>query len=126
MRALFLCQVIEELANARVGGSCRRSFVEATRLHLDGARLLAHGFEAERPYQPHRLSLDEALHVLAADEGNVLSEFRAKEIDQSTPVPGLFGPHAIEYRGGRREVLSQTFREIGIDAFVFLLQRNGK
>jgi len=126
VRPLFLSQVVEQLSNACVLGSRRSAFVKTARLDFNGAGLLPHGFEAKRSHEPDRLALHEPLHVLSADEWNVLPELCAVRLDQPASVPRLLGSHPVEHRRGRRKVLSQTLGKVGVDALVFFLQRNGK
>jgi len=70
--------------------------------------------------------LDKSPDILAANEGNVFSKFLAIQLNQSSAVSGFFGLHAFEHGGGSREVLAQTFGEIGKDAFIFFFQGNGQ
>src|SRR5207245_2763241 len=89
VRPFFLSEVVEQLANARVSRSRGRPFVKAACLDLDGARLFAHGVEAERPHEPHRSALHETLDVLPANERNVFSESSAIRVDEASPMAGL-------------------------------------
>ena len=82
VRALGGGEVAQQLADAGVGGALQGPLVEAARLELHGLGLLAHLVEAERPHQPQRLVVDEALHVLAPDQRDVLAELRAVQLDQ--------------------------------------------
>ena len=66
--------IAEQLPDARVGGPLRRVLVEAPRLRLHQGRLLARRRQPQRPHQPHRLAADEALHVMPADERDVVAE----------------------------------------------------
>ena len=78
VRALFLRQIVQQLANAgvlRAGGGL---LVEAAALHFHGAGLIADGVEAERLHQPDRIAMHEAAHVLAADQRDMLAELLAK------------------------------------------------
>ena len=72
------------------------------------------------------VALDKTLYILAANERDVFSEFLAIQLNQSAAVSGFFGLHAFEYGGGSREVLAQSFGEIGEDAFIFFFQGNGQ
>jgi hypothetical protein len=63
---------------------------------------------------------------MAADEGDVLSEFLPVQLDQSSAVSGFLVAHAFEYGGGSGEVLAQTFGEIGEDALVLFFKRDGQ
>ena len=60
--------------------------------HLDGhvnfsaQRHFAHGVNAQRTDQPDRFVLDETLHILAADQWNLLAETCAIGLDQDVAV----------------------------------------
>ena len=122
--ALFLRQVVEQLANVRIFGSRGRAFVEAACLDLDGAGLLAHGVKTERPHEPHGSALHETLHVLPANERNVFSESSAIRFDEPSSMAGFLGAHAVEHCGGGRKVLPQSLGKISVDPLVFFLQRD--
>ena len=65
-------------------------------------------FERQRAQQPNRLAVHKTLHVLAADEREVVAEARPVQFDQPAAVAGLLLPHAFEHLGGSRD----NFREV--------------
>ena len=126
MRPFFLRQVVQQLSNPRVLGSRRGAFVEAACLDFNRAGLLAHDVEAKRPHEPDGLALHKAFHVLPTNEWNVFPKRCAIELDEPAPMARLLGSHPIEYGCGRRKVVAQALRKVGIDALVFFLERNGE
>ncbi len=50
--------------------------------------------------------------------------FSRVELDEPAAVAGLLLAHAVEYRGGGGKILAQAFGEIGVDALVFLFERD--
>ena len=62
----------------------------------DGAGLLTHGVETKGSHEPDGFALDEPLHVLSADEWNVIAELGAIQLDQPAPVSRLLGSHPVE------------------------------
>ena len=98
-----------------------RETVEAlgVALHLGGA--IARRVDAERPELPDRLADDVALDVLAANERDMLAEFRDEQVDQPAAVLVLLGRHFDEHLGGGGIVLAQALGEVGVDAPVLLL-----
>ena len=100
--------------------------VEPRRLLLHAEDVFADLFEAERPRQPQRLALDEALDVVTADQRQVVAEFFAVEIEQPAAMANLFLRHAGEDGGGGRKRLGQPFGESVIDAAVLFLVRDGE
>jgi hypothetical protein len=88
--------------------------------------MLAHGVQAERSHQPERLAMNEPANVLAANERDVLAELRPVELDQTVPMPALFGRHVRKDAGRRGIALAQPLRELVIDPLVLLLERDGE
>ena len=118
--------LLEQLADAGVGGLRRRALVEAPRLDLGRACLLPHRLQAERSRQPHVAAFDEAAHVLPPDQWNVLAEFLFVEFKQSPSVVAFFVAHLLEDRGRGRELLPQAFGVVGVDALVFFFEGDGQ
>ena len=88
---------------------------------------LAHVLEPERARQPRGLlGMQEALHVLAADQRQIFAELLAVEVEQHGAVVHLFLGHLVEYfrRGGER--LAQAFGEATVDAAVLFLVGDGQ
>ena len=56
----------------------------------------------------------------------MFAEFLAIHFDQAAAVPYFLEPHAIEDGGCGWKIGAQALGEIGIDAFVFLFERNGQ
>ena len=86
MQAFLLRKVIQKLAYAGVLNTCRGLFIESASFDFDSACLLANRVESEWTHQPHRCALDESFHVLAANQGYVLTKFLLIEFDQTTPI----------------------------------------
>ena len=70
--------------------------------------------------------MDETLHVLAADEREVIAEAGLVQFDEAAAVAGLLLPHAFEHLGGGRIIFAKAVGEIAVDALVFFFQGNGK
>ncbi len=100
-----------------VGGAA----VEALGLELHVLGELAHLVEIELRHQPERLLGDEAFDVLAADQRQVLAEFRAVELEQHGAMAHLLVGHLVEHLGGGRILLAQALGEAAIDAAVLVL-----
>jgi hypothetical protein len=104
----------------------RRRQIEALALRLHQLRLGTHLFEAERPREPQRLALDEALHILPADQRDVVAELLAVEIEEAVTVAVLLLRHRGEHPRRSGIVLAHRIREVAIGAAVLLLQCDGK
>ena len=89
-------------------GSIAGMFVEATAFDFHGARLVPDGFQSQRTYQPDRLSLHEASHVLTPKQRNVVAEFLLEKIHQTAAVSGFLAAYAIEDCGRSWIVLPQA------------------
>jgi hypothetical protein len=68
----------------------------------------------------------ETLHVLTPDEGQMLAEFPAVEIEQPRAVARFLFRHLVEHPGGRRKVLAQPLGNIAVDAAVLILIADGE
>ena len=119
-------EVAEQLAHAGVGGARRGAAIEVGGFLFHRFGALAHGVDVEGLAHPHRLAADEAAHVVAADQRNVLAETLAEEVDQHLAMAVLLLGHALEHLGGGREIVAQALDEIAIDARVLLLVLDGK
>src|SRR5205823_2992270 len=86
VRALLLCQIIEQLADAGVGGAGGGFAVEITGLQLHGGGLATDDIERQRAEEPDGLAVDEAFDVLAADEREVIAPARLVYFDQAAAV----------------------------------------
>ena len=62
--------------------------------------------------------MDEALHVLPANERQIVAELRPVEVEQHGPVAHLLVRHLLEYLGRGAVPLAQALREAAIDAAV--------
>ena len=92
----------QQLAHGGVARRLRRLAIEALGLEFHVLGEFAHVIEPERTHQPQRrrLVLDEALHVLAADQRQIFAEFLAVEIEQHRAVVHFLFRHLVEYLGG--------------------------
>jgi len=52
----------------------------------------------------------------------MVAKFRYEEIDQAAAMNVLLGRHFLEYLRARGKGRAQAFREVGVDASVFLLR----
>ena len=66
----------------RIRHLVQSALVKAPSLQLHGLHLFANGIQAERPHQPHGPAVDEALHVLPADERDMVAESLAVHVNQ--------------------------------------------
>ena len=126
MFVLDFRQLVEELADRGVARCLCGLAIEPRCFELQGLGVFAHLVEAERPHQPERLVLDESLHVLAADQRQVVAEFRPIEIEQHGAMAHLFLRHFQKDLGRGGILLAQAFGETAIDAAVLLLVGNGE
>src|SRR5271168_773294 len=113
MGALLLSEIVKQLAYVDVLGAGGGALVEVARLDLHRARLVADGLQAQRAHQPDRLAMDETSYVLTAEEWDVVAEFLAVELQETVPVSGFFGSHAVEDGCGCGKVLAKALGEIG-------------
>src|SRR5262249_22200656 len=120
--ALFLREIVEQLASTGVGGARGGALVESTRLELHAGGLLAHSLDRQRPYEPHRLTRDEAFHVVSPDMRDVIAESRLVQLDQAAAMPGLLLTHGFEHVRGCGVLRAQTVSEVAVDALVLLFQ----
>ena len=82
----------------------RGRLVEAARLHLHRAGLVAHGFEAAAAGSSQTgLRFDEALHVLPANQRDVFAEALPVKFDQAVAVAGLFARACLRRSAAERE-----------------------
>ena len=70
---------------------------------------------------PDRLVLDEAAHILAADQRNMLAEFRPVQFEQALAMLALFLGHLGEDLGAAGILAPQALGDVGIDAVVLFL-----
>ena len=70
--------------------------------------------------------MHETSDILPANKRNVSAEIGLKKLDQASPMARFFLLHAFENGGRSREGLFQTFGVFGVDALVFLFERNGE
>ena len=104
----------------------RRLPVEALGLEFHALRHLADGIEAERAQLPERAARDETAYVLTADQWNVFAEFLPEQLDQLPSMVALFNRHLGKYVRGCGILITQAFRDIGINAAVLLLVGDGQ
>src|SRR4029453_11198799 len=67
VRALLLCQVVEELSNARILRAARGSFIEPAGLLFNRAGPLLPPVQSQGTGTPHRFAMHESFDVLTAD-----------------------------------------------------------
>ena len=117
-------QVAQQLPGSGVGRLPGSHLVKSADLELHHLGLLAHGRETQGPHQPERFPLDESLDVLAADQGDVLAEPRAVEVDQPMAMAVFLRRHLLEKLGRARIICPETLGIIGVDSSVLLLERD--
>ena len=126
MAGLYVGEIVEELAQrgvARAGGGAA---IEIDGLRFHGFGALAHRVDIVALRQPDRLAADEAAHIVAPDERDVLAEASAVHVEQHLAVAGLLRRHLREHGRRSREVLAQTLGEVAIDLAVLLLALDGE
>ena len=126
MTALDLGEIAQELADAGVAHLLDRAFIKTAGFEFHHFHLLAHFVNAQWLHQPHRPPLDKTLHVLPANERDVLAEALPINIDQAGAVLRFFLPHLVEDLGGVGIGFPQTIGKIRINAAVLFFQRNGE
>ncbi len=119
-------EVAEQLADRGIGAAAGGALVEAARLQFHELGLTAELVDAEIVHQDERLAADEAAHVLAADEGDVLAEFLPVELDQTVAVLVFLFRHALEHFGGGGVVLAHRFGVVGVDAGILFFVADGE
>ena len=124
MVGLDLGQIDQQLADAGVADLLGGLAVEVRRLLLELLGAPPDRIQAQRLGQPDRLSAQEAAHVLAADQRDVLAEALAEQLDQHPPMAALLLGHLVEHLGRGRVGRAQAFREVAIDPPVLLLERD--
>ena len=122
--ALFLRQIVEQLADVGVLAARRRLLIKLARLRLHRRRRVAHRVQTQRANQPHGLAIDEAADVLAADQRDVVAEFLLGELDQAPAMARFLQPHAVENGRRRRKILPQAFGEVGVDFLILFFERD--
>jgi hypothetical protein len=73
-----------------------RLHIKAVALGFHQLRLSTHRAVTKRALQPNRLSLDESLDVLAADQGDAFARFLPVEIEQVVTMPSLLVGHCTD------------------------------
>src|SRR5262245_3446105 len=126
MLVLDLGEFQQELARGSIAGVLRGSTIKSRSLEFHVLGVFAHVVDAKRTYEPERLLVDEALHVLAADEWQVIAELRPVEVEQHGAVAYLLVRHLVEHLGGGAILLAEALREAAIDAAVLLFVANGE
>src|ERR1700687_2069525 len=119
-------QITQELANARIAHMLDCPFVETTGLELHHLDLLPDVIDAQRAGQPDRAPLDEALHVMPPDQGNMLAEAASVGLDQAGTMLGFLLAHLVEDLRGVGIGLPQTVGEIAVNTAVLLFQGNSQ
>src|SRR5271166_6749826 len=65
-------------------------------------------------------------HILTADQRDVLAELLLVQLDQPATMPDLFLAHLFKNLCGTGKVFLQVLAVVGVNAFVFFLQRNSE
>ena len=119
--ALDLGELQQQLAGRGVAGGVGRAPVEALGFEFHVLREFPHLIEVELRHQPQRLLGDEAFDVLAADQWQVLAEFRPVEVEQHGAMARLLVGHLVEHLGGGRVLLAQALGKAAVDPAVLVL-----
>jgi hypothetical protein len=122
--AFFLGQVAQELADAGVGRLGDGPLVELLGLEFHQLDLFADRIDPQAACQPDGPTLHEALHVLPSDEGDVIAELAAVQLDEPMAMAILFPPHFFEHVCGGGIVCFQMLGKVAINSGVFLFEGN--
>src|SRR6185436_4968375 len=122
MTALGRGEVPEEVPDLRVLGLAGGPEVVAGGLELHERDAPPDLLDAPRAERRQGIAPDEAAHVVAADERDLLTVLLAEELDQAPAVRLLLLLHRVELGRGLREVRAQTARELLQEARVLLLE----
>src|SRR5262249_50371215 len=123
---LGLGEFDQELAHRGVARGLGGAPVEPCRLVFHILGELAHLVEVERVHEPQWLLLNEALHILAADQRQIFAELRAVEVEQHGAVAHLLLRHLVEDLGRGGICLAQPLGEATIDAAILVLVGDGQ
>jgi hypothetical protein len=124
MRALRLCEIVEELSHARVLRPHARALVELPALDFHRARLLPHGIESQWPHEPRRSPMHEVAHVLASNERDVFAEATSVELEKARAVRRFLLAHSVEHGCRARERRAKSLGVVRVDPLVLLLERD--
>src|SRR5579883_1457448 len=86
MIALFLGEVVKQLADRGVVRASRRFLVKASRFFLHRGALRANRLQSQRADQPHRPPVHEPAHILAPDQRNMIAELLPEQFDQAAAM----------------------------------------
>ena len=126
MVGLDVGEIAEQCAHGGIGAARRGAAVEVRRLILHGAGAVAHGVDVEGRGQPDRPSPDEAAHVLAPDERDVVAEAFAIDLEQAAAMLVLLLGHADEDARRCRIDRAHALGEVAVEATIFLLVLDGQ
>src|SRR5580700_119423 len=126
MRAFLLSQVIQQLADTSILSLHRGPFIKSPGFDLDCAGLPPDHIEPEWPHQPHRLPRHKTLHVLPANQRDVLTKLLPIQLDESSTVARFVTAHSLKHRSRGREILLKAFGKIGVNTLVLFFKRNGQ
>ncbi len=108
----------------RVGHLLDGPLVEPAGLELHDLRLLPHHGDPQRPDEPHGTAPHEALHVVSANQRNVVAEPVPVDVQEAGAMAGFLALHLVEHRRRRRIRITKAVGEIAIDAAVLFLEGN--
>ena len=126
MLALHFRQVAEQFPGGCVGHPLLGLLIKLAGFQFHDLGLLAHDIDTQRPHQPYRAPANKALHIVAADQRDMVAKPLLVYVDQSAAMSVLLLLHLLEHFGRGRIALAQAIHEVAVDAAVFLLQRNGQ
>jgi hypothetical protein len=124
--AFFIRELVQQLPRRSVGRSGDRPLVETLRFELHHFGLPPRHVHAQGPQQPGRPPLQEAFHVFAADQRNVIAKPLAEHRQQAIPVHGFFLPHFFKHFCCRRIGFPQSVGEFSVNAPVLFFGRDGQ
>src|SRR5439155_9581376 len=104
-----------------VADSTSSALVKTPGLCLHYFRLASDRFDSQRPDQPHRFAVHEALHVFSTDQRDVLSKAPPIVIDQSPAMLILFSLHFLEDLSGCWIIDVQSRSEACVNARIRFL-----
>ena len=119
-------QLPQQIAHGIIVRGLRGAPVEARGLVLHGLGEFARGVERQRPVEPDRTPLDEALDVLAADQRQKVAEFLAMKIEQHVAMPDLLLGHFVVHFRGVRIGTAERIGEGAVNAIILVFVRYGE
>src|SRR3974377_112692 len=97
MMSFFLCEVAEQLADARIGAAARGGLVKTAGFHFHGFGGLLDSLQPERAHQPDGFPIDKPSHVLPPDMRDMITEAAPVKFQQAMTMAVLLAAHGTEF-----------------------------